>query len=287
MRKSTKAYAKINLYLDVTGRRPDGYHEILSIMQQVTLHDTVSVEICASETDEREISISCDDPQIPTDRRNIVWKCADEFFRYFKIGGVRTEIEIEKKIPQSGGLAGGSSDGAAVLKLLNELCGTNASEEELCKIGVKVGADIPFCIVGGSCVCRGIGEKLEKLHIPQPQYHVLIAASSEGVSTAKAYEMIDGIKETTRGSFDNVILSLREGRIPQNLYNKFEQVILPIHPSAANIRAEILSLGADSALMSGSGPSVFGLFLNEKSRNEAVLKLIKKGIKAYSCEVLG
>ena len=155
-----KAYAKINLSLDIVGVRDDGYHLIKTVMQSISLHDVISISEEGS-----EISITCNDPSVPCDERNIVYKCAKRFFEYWGIEfGVH--IDIQKNIPSQAGLGGGSADGAAVLVLLNRICGNPFSDEELCIIGAKVGADIPFCIVGGCVLCEGIGEVLTPISFP-------------------------------------------------------------------------------------------------------------------------
>ena len=274
------AYAKINLYLDVTGRRPDGYHDLLSVMQSVSLCDKVTV----MRTEETGIAVTCDDPAVPTDGKNIVVKCADAFFRRFGIGNPDIRIDIQKRIPSSAGLAGGSSDGAAVLRLLNELYGNPADTELLCVIGASVGADIPFCLIGGTCVCRGIGEILEPVPIPVPDYELLIAFPGEGVSTPAAFRLLDETPFTgSKPSHEAVLDDLRTGKLPRSLYNAFERAILPVHPGASALRKEIGKLGAEAVLMSGSGPSVFGLFSSAESRDRAAAELSKSGYRVHIC----
>ena len=292
MKKSIEAYAKINLYLKVCSRMANGYHEIESIMQTVSLSDTVTLELndkVSENSADNEIIITSDDASLPTDKSNIAYKCAKKYFSRTKIRGKIVQIHIEKRIPKSGGLAGGSTDGAAVLKLLNDMCGSHLSIAELCLVGAEVGADIPFCIVGGCCICRGIGDKLEKLEIPVPEYRVLIAESSEGVSTPEAYALVDNLntkktEETNDKSFGEVMLSLKNGEIPRTMYNSFENVILPIRHEAAQIKRGIISCGADIAMMSGSGPSVFGLFCDVEKLNAAQKHLRELGVRSHICE---
>ena len=274
---SINAYAKINLYLDVHEKRPDGYHDLDSVMQQVSLCDTVSAQRLDS-----GIAITCTEPFIPTDHRNIAYKCARAFFDTFKLNG-GVQIHIEKQIPAAAGLAGGSTDGAAVLTLLNRLYGTGADVDTLCEIGGKVGADIPFCIRGGTCICSGIGEILTPLTLPKPNYSVLIAFPGNGVSTAEAFRQLDSMPSDSAGhSLDDVLEPLKKGEIPVQLYNSFERAILPIHPSASIVKRLMLENGAASAMMSGSGPSVFGLFASSEQRDSAVKAL--EGIDLYPCE---
>lgn len=277
---TAKAYAKINLYLDVTGKRDDGYHNIKSIMQQVSLCDTVTV----TKTDSDCITVSCTDPSVPTDGKNIVHKCAARFFEHYGITDCGIHIHIEKNIPSCGGLAGGSTDGAAVLKLLNELYCVHADTDELCQIGVNVGADIPFCIVGGTCVCEGIGEILTPVAIPSPNYYVLISFPGEGISTPIAYKMLDEIERPgEHSSAEDVIEALKQKEIPKNLYNAFEFAVLPTHENARLVKKTMLDTGAISAMMSGSGSTIFGLFDSEASISACRTNLAKLGFSSHTC----
>ncbi len=278
-----KAYAKINLFLDVKRRRADGYHDIESVMQTVTLHDTVTVTRHPN-TAGREISVTCTDPAVPTDGRNIVWKCAERFFEHFGIDSYNIEIAIEKRIMAEAGLAGGSTDGAAALHLLNALFETGADTATLCEIGVKVGADLPFCIVGGTCKVEGIGEILTPLEIPHPRYKLVVAYPKKGVSTAEAYKKIDSLENRVPRTSDSVIEALEGGEIPRDMHNLFEDVVLPENGEAAAIRAKMYEIGAVSAMMSGSGPSIFGLFADEEACKSALIELQNRGIKAFACE---
>ncbi len=286
MVKSKKAYAKINYCLDVVGKRSDGYHDIVSVMQQTSLYDLVSLNLAKYSGGGNVIRISCDDKNVPCDRRNIAYKCAEKFFSYYNISGYAAEIAIEKHIPSAGGLAGGSSDGAAVLSLLGEMIGVDSSDGELYSIGASVGADIPFCIAGGCCVCRGIGERIEKIALPEMKFHILIAVDGDGVSTPEAYGLIDRMEKRGSADVDAVIDSLKSGEIPDRMYNIFEEVILPIRPCAAVLKEKIISLGGDGVMMSGSGPSIFGLFYDEAVRDYAYDRLRSENIRAYRCEAV-
>lgn len=285
MKYSTDAYAKINLYLDVKEKRPDGYHEIESIMQQVSLCDTITLEKNEFRGENR-IKVTCGDPSVPTDGKNIVWKCAEKFFTYFGIAEYDITIDIVKRIPSSAGLAGGSSDGAAVLKLLNEAFGVGAADEELCSIGAKVGADIPFCIVGGACVCRGIGEILTPLALPEQKYHVIVAyPNGGGVSTPEAYALLDNTPRD--GDFHSIVpilAQIRNGEAPRSLYNAFERAVLPVHDGARTLREKIAALGADTVMMSGSGPSVFAIFADEEAMRRALVTLENDSCRFFACK---
>ena len=286
MKKTAKANAKINLYLNVCGKREDGYHEIETVMQEISLCDEVSVEIIENKLGGNRIKLSSNDSRVPLNEKNIAYKCTAKFLEFTKKTGLDVHIHIEKRIPISGGLAGGSTDGAAVLKLLNDMTEPKLSESELCSIGVKAGADIPFCIVGGCCVCRGIGEKITKLSLCKPKYHVLIAPSGVGVSTPEAYGMIDSAELTSPCTAEDVVRDLAEGMIPSVLYNSFESVILPIRPAADKIKGMLLSLGADGVMMSGSGPTIFALFYDETKLKDAQRAMSGAGIKTYACDAL-
>ncbi len=282
--RTTKAYAKINLYLDVGYKRPDGYHDIESVMQRVSLFDYVTV-IRDTESTVRDIKICCTDKSLPTDGKNIAMKCAAAFLEKYNIDSEIT-IHIDKRIAVAGGLAGGSADGAAVLAILNFLFEKNVATAELCEIGAAVGADIPFCLVGGTCIARGIGEILTPVRIPHPSYHILICNAGEGISTAEAYAKLDETTNDTTHSIDDVLSSLSAGNIPVKLYNAFERVVLPAHDMASQIKQDMRSHGADAVLMSGSGPSIFGLFQSTDTRDAACEFFTSKGIRALPCEPL-
>lgn len=280
-----EAPAKINLYLAVGGKRPDGYHEIESVMQQIGLFDLVSVTRAPRAVGQR-IAVHCSDPAVPCDRRNIVWKCAETFLARFGIAEYDLFIDIEKHIPSSAGLAGGSSDGAATLKALNLLFGTHADGTTLSQIGAEVGADIPFCLTGGTCLCRGIGERIAPLSVPKPSYAVLVAFPGGGVSTPEAYRLLDENPRAGSPSPALLIDELNAGLLPHALHNDFERVILPRHPDAVRLRDRIRSLGAASVLMSGSGPSVFGLFPAFADAVSARNALRSDGIPAWAAKPL-
>ncbi|MCL2531439.1 MAG: 4-(cytidine 5'-diphospho)-2-C-methyl-D-erythritol kinase [Oscillospiraceae bacterium] len=184
MKHTYKAFAKINLLLDVTGRLSNGYHTVQMIMQSISLHDTVTVE----QTDEPGIAITCDVPSIPTDERNIVHKACKAF-------GLDSglHIHIEKKIPSQAGLAGGSADAAAVLTALRDMFKPGMPMEKLCEIGMQVGADVPFCLIGGCCYAEGLGEQLSPLPCLPRDYRIALVKPDFGVSTAQAYAALDSI----------------------------------------------------------------------------------------------
>lgn len=278
-----KAYAKINLYLDVMGQRPDGYHDIKSVMQQVSLHDDVTVH--RDGLPGIRLLDMCE--TLPSDENNIAYRCADVFLRHYDIReGV--SIRITKRIPISAGLAGGSTDGAAVLLALAELFSDTIPTDldTLCTLGSTVGADIPFCIVGGCALTLGIGDHITPLDYT-PDCRILVAKSGSGVSTPQAYRMLDEkygdrLKEDF-ADFGAFLASLQTNTLPPFLHNTFEDVILPLHEEAARIR-NILGENGGIPLMSGSGPSVFGLFTDDRQLQKACFELMKQHIEVYICD---
>ena len=282
---SDKAYAKINLFLDVTKKRDDGFHDIKSIMQSVSLYD--EIEICLS--DSSEDNIVCNIADIPTDSSNLVIKAADA---YRKETGKHfgANFKINKMIPSSAGLAGGSSDAAATLRILNELNSTPLNEAKMLEISASVGSDVPFCYVGGTVLCEGRGEILTRLN-NCPHLYVVIAIKGEGVSTPKAYRDIDemyGDFSVTRdgGCFEKVVSGLNESDvrlISCGIYNVFESVVVKKRPNVNLLKNIMDKNGALCSKMSGSGPSVFGIFSDEKSAKNAKNDLVLFGAKTYIC----
>lgn len=275
--------AKINLWLTVKGKRPDGYHEIESIMQTVTLFDTVTVT--KNDGGANNIAITCTNPDVPCDGRNLCHKAAVKFFEAAGISGYGISIHIEKRIPMAAGLAGGSTDGAAVLILLDKLYGNPFTEDELCAIGAKLGADIPFCIRGGSLIAEGIGEILTECS-PMPDCHMVIACGGEGVSTPWAYGLIDENPTPTSGDIAGLVDSLNSGDVDtacRKMRNDFESVVLPHREVARKIKEIMEKCGAKRAMMSGSGPSVFGVFESEDTAEKACECILKEGCFASVC----
>ena len=282
---SCKAFAKINLYLDVTKKRDDGFHDIKSIMQSVSLCD--DIEICLSEI--ADDTIECNIPDIPTDSSNLVIKAADSYRKATgKNFGAR--FKINKKIPSSAGLAGGSSDAAATLRLLNKLNREALSEAKMLEIAASVGSDVPFCYVGGTVLCEGRGEILTSLNTC-PTFHIVVAVKGEGVSTPKAYRDIDEIygdfsSSHDEGRLNNIMRGLEicdTSLICSGLYNIFESVVEKERPNVALLKKVMDKNGALCSMMSGSGPSVFGIFSDENSAEKAKNELLLSGASAYKC----
>lgn len=263
MSVKVKAYAKINLMLDIISTRKDGYHDLFMIMQSINLYDTVTI----SETKSKKITITCNIDDIPLDEKNIAYKAADAFFKANKIKNKGINIDIVKRIPHQAGLAGGSADGAAVLVALNELLGTNLSDDELCDIGVKIGADVPFCIKGGTLLAQGIGDVLHKVK-PLRKCFILIAKPDYGVNTGKAYALFDSNGKVHTPDKFGMLCAMQNrdlNEICAKMENVFEQFIEV--PNKVDIKEVMRNNGALSVCMSGSGPTVFGIF-DEKEKAE-------------------
>ena len=280
-------YAKINLHLDVTGILPRGYHSVNTVMQSVSLCDTVTLTKRADD----KINISCSVSDVPLGADNLAHKAAMAFRQRAAVC-LGADIHIEKRIPMAAGLAGGSADAAAVLRGMNELCGDLLSAEELCDIGSVLGADVPFCIV---CGCRFADGKGDLLHpFPSmPDCTVLIACGGEGVSTPMAYGMLDTLYDgfgENSGYVPRELDTLKEAcasgdahRVASAVYNIFESPILSVRPVAAQIKQTMLDCGALGAMMSGSGPSVFGIFEDEQSARLSADKIAQMGVVAHLC----
>ena len=264
------AYAKINLGLDITGRRSDGYHDLRMVMQTIDLHDVITIraipEINGSE-EEGNILVTCNDSSLPVDERNLAFRAAKLLFREFSITD-NLEIDIIKNIPVAAGLGGGSADAAAVLKGVNEFFGLGLSDEELMERGAELGADIPFLINGGTALAQGIGEILEPLGAPLG-LTAIVAVPDIMVSTKEVYEEYDRREFTgVHPDIDHLKAAIEMddiGCIPEFLGNVLESVTIPRYPVIDRIKEIMMSNGAAGALMSGSGPSVFGLFVDDAS----------------------
>lgn len=251
-----RSYAKINLTLDVLGRRPNGYHDIEMIMQTVSLCDIVHVTLA-----DRGIEISTNLRFLPNNEKNIAYMAAKEFYDYTGIRG-GCKINIHKNIPVAAGLAGGSGNAAAVLCSLNMLYNTGLSQEELCGIGVKLGADVPYCILCGTYLAEGIGEILTPLP-PMKDCTILMVKPQINVSTASIYNAIDAAEIDYKPDNKKMIQALENGSIKDiadNLSNVMGAVTQNMHPIVKGIKKKMIMNGAIGAEMSGSGPTVFGIF---------------------------
>lgn len=285
MKVKVKAYAKINLMLDIVNRRNDGYHDLFMVMQSISAHDNITVK----DNETKTISITCNKAGVPLDNKNIVWKIADEFFKYTNLENKGISIDIEKFIPQAAGLAGGSADGAAVLLALNKIYNTKLSEKQLCEIGVKVGADIPFCLTGGTLLAQGIGDVLNTLK-PLKKCFIVLAKPDFDVNTGEAYSNFDKYgKNHTPDKFG--MLCAMESRdlnaICPKMENVFEQFINV--PNRIEIKEVMKNNNALGVCMSGSGPTVFGVYENKEDAKKAVeeLKSLAKDVILCTPEKAG
>lgn len=275
------SYGKINLGLDVLYRRDNSYHEINTIMQQISLNDILTIKEI-----KKDIEIECNKEEVPLDSTNLVyhaWKKMQE-----KTGINRgIKVNIYKRIPVAAGLAGGSANAAAVLKGLNELWGLKLSEKELMEIGVEIGADVPYCIMGGTAFAEGIGEKLTKIRSFKDK-NVLLINPGIGISTAEVYKNIR-LNKQSHIDIKKIMSFIEEddiNSVAKSITNIMEEVVIEKTPIISEIKRDMLDYGALGSLMSGSGPTVFGLFEDldklqfckknlEKKYNKGVVLIVK------------
>lgn len=274
MKQTTQnAYAKINLTLDVTGKRPDGYHTVKMVMQSLELHDDLTVRRGTGQGIVMRSNVGF----LPNDDSNLAVRAAKLFREQTGVPDDGLAIELYKRIPVAAGLAGGSSDAAAVLRALNDLYETGLSAQELRDIGVKLGADVPYCIVGGSQLAEGIGEELTPLPA-MPACAAVICKPPFSVITAKVYARMNGGKLDFRPDTAGMLAALEAGDyagICHRLYNVMEAVTGGDYAEIGQIKNILLDNGADGALMSGSGPTVFGLFTSDERAQAAAEPLQK------------
>lgn len=286
-----KSYGKVNMSLDVTGKRDNGYHDIETVMQKISLFDDVTVSWIKKDCEEVEIILTCDKKYLPTDSRNLAFAAAQIMVRKFssKVGGGAVKIHIDKHIPVSAGLAGGSGNGAAVIVALNRLWELKLDTKELCILGAELGADVPFCILSqntryGCALCKGTGTELTPLK-SRFKAAVLLVKPRFGVSTAEVYQGIDECSINKRPN--NAVLT--EGinknlknEIYENMVNVLEEYTLNRYQEVRDIKKIIAEqTSADKVLMTGSGPTVFALFRNVKSAKKACTDMRKKGYLSY------
>ena len=278
------AFAKINIFLDVTAKMPDGFHDIKSVMQSVDLCDRLEIDCKRSEHTEISISVEGGDA-VPADENNLVCRAA---LAYLRRAGVSATVRIKlyKHIPVGAGLGGGSADAAAALRGMNRALAA-LDEEALIELSAEIGSDVPFCLRGGTALCLGRGEKME----PAPALsgvHTVVAIGEGRVSTPAAYRALDALyNDFKNGSpavgeerYSELLAALAAGKIPTRLYNVFEDAVIPTLPEIADIKSALSELGAVCTLMSGSGSAVFGFFPDEASARTAARALSDGGIFA-------
>lgn len=275
-----KVAAKINLMLDILKRLDNGYHSLFMIMQSVDLFDIVTVE----KNNLNEIIIECDKEGVPCNEKNIAYKCAVKFLEYCNITDKGITIKIEKNIPMAAGVAGGSADGAAVIHCLNKIYNANLSQKELCEIGNRVGADIPFSLTGGTAVALGTGNVIAPVK-DLPDCWIVLAKPQQDVSTPEAYAQFDALTRVRHFDRVSMIDAVSNGdyeKICSLCGNVFEQAVEV--PKRPHIKGIMRKCGADVACMSGSGPTVFGLFSDENKAKDCYEKLSNKYNQVYICK---
>lgn len=271
-----KAPAKINLTLDVLGKRDDGYHEVEMVMTTVDLADRIEI----TDKKENSISILSHNRFVPDDERNLAYKAASLLKQKFKIQ-TGVNIKIEKNIPVAAGLAGGSSDAAATLKGLNQLWNLSLTIDELAQIGAEIGSDVSFCVYGGTALAKGRGEIIQPLPAP-PKCWVILAKPSIGVSTSEVYGKLN-LSRLVHPDTKKMIEAIKTRNYEQmceNLGNVLESVTLNLYPEVKQIKSYMKRFGADAVLMSGSGPTVFGLV-----RYDSRLQRIYNGLRGFCNQV--
>lgn len=266
-----KAYAKINLTLDVLGKRADGYHELKSVMQTVSLHDDIEIDVGTME----DWKLICSREDIPCDARNLAWKAAKLYFDEIKLDPQGLTIRMEKRIPSGAGMGGGSADAAAVLRALNRYFGEILSLEELAQLSEKIGSDIPFCVLGGTRMCEGRGEIMRRL--PDCPKCMIVGCKPEfSVSTPELFRKIDSVQIMEHPDNDAMEIAIASGdvrMVAQQIYNVFDPVVSEMHPEIDHIKGICNAHGALASQMTGSGSVVFAVMPDLSSANHAIQEL--------------
>lgn len=269
MKFQIKAYGKINLGLDVLGKLPNGYHEVRMVMQTVGIYDELTFE-----RTESGIEVTADAAELPTGEDNLIYKAARLMKdRYHIREGIR--IHLQKNIPIAAGMAGGSTDAAAAMKGISRLFGLDIGLLELMEAGVEIGADVPYCVIGGTALAEGIGEKLTPLELA-PECYVLVAKPAVNVSTKYVYEHLDMGKIEKHPDIDGMVEAIGIGSLQgilDRMGNVLETVTIPEYPVIGRLKQRMKELGAVNSLMSGSGPTVFGIFLERRAAQMALDRL--------------
>ena len=276
------AYAKLNLTLDILGKRPDGYHEMKMVMQTISLHDDVTVAL----TDGKGITCRVDGAALPCDERNLAVKAARAFCEAMDYGG-SIDIALIKRIPSEAGMAGGSADAAAVLRALRDLVSPALTDERLEQIGAAVGSDVPFCIRGGTQLAEGRGEKLTVLK-PAPRFFVAVCKPDFPISTPALFARVDGVTLSNRPDTDAMLSAIECGNadaLYENVSNVFEQALDgEQRERIETIKCDLLAYGAKTSAMTGSGSAVFGLFREEDVCRSACRALQNERVMTFCTE---
>lgn len=281
---SCKSYGKINLMLNISGKREDGYHNIETVMQTVSLYDLMTVAL----KKEPGIKVACDLPYIPCDSRNVAYKAAEIFF---DAAGIKAgaDISIKKSIPVGGGMGGGSANAATVLDCLNTLCGKPLDRQKLHELAYSLGADVPFCLERGTFLAEGIGEKLTRLP-DMPKCHIVVCKPKASVSSKAAYQMYDDSGVGDNYDSAAMVRALEQGDInmvAKAMGNSFEAPISAAYPEIAAVKKQLLDNGAMAAAMTGSGSVVFGLFKHAGRAHSAKYVLRLLGYRTYCVSPVG
>ena len=284
MTEKALAYAKINISLDIVSKMPDGYHNLKTVMQTVSLADEITIECTPGEG----ISIKAGLPYLPGDERNIAAKAARAFYDHTGIQDNHTHIEIKKNIPVCAGLGGGSTDGACVLRMLDKMFGTRLGRETLERLGNTIGSDVPFSIDGGTKLAEGRGEKLTNLP-SMPHCYVVICKPPFSCSTPELFKLVKCEKIHARPDTDGIVKALEEGNlgaIARRMYNVFEDILPRGKQEIEEIKSTLLDNNALGAVMTGSGPSVFGLFEDKADAQNAYEQLKENYKDCYIAETV-
>jgi 4-diphosphocytidyl-2-C-methyl-D-erythritol kinase len=266
------AYAKVNLALDVLRRREDGYHDVCMIMQNLSLYDTLTFTM--EEADTLAITLSCDKEFVPCDERNLIYKAIVLMGETYHLTG-HIHVELVKRIPVEAGMAGGSTDCAAAFHAMRELYGLDVSDQELMKLGVKLGADVPYCIMAKTALSEGIGEVLTEV-APLPDCYVVVSKPTISVSTKMVYENLHANELQHHPDVAGMIEALKQGDlsgVASRMENVLETVTTKLYPQIEEIKQSMKESGAENAIMSGSGPTVFGLYREKAIAEQAAEKI--------------
>lgn len=281
---NVKAYAKLNLCLDVGGKLENGYHEIATVMQSIDLYD--DIEICFNQG--TEISAQSNLCYLPKGDKNIAVKAVRLFFEASGISPCGCEIRIHKRIPVCAGMAGGSTDGAAVLRALNTEFSAGMTQKELEKLSEKLGSDVPYCVSGGTKLCTGRGEIMEDLK-PLPRCWAVVCKPPFPISTAELFNVADSVPIKHRPDLDGILKAIEQGclkSVAHRMYNVFEDMLPPRCSEIGVIKSKLLDLGALGASMTGTGSAVFGLFDDTSAAEKAFISLKKQYQECFLTKTL-
>jgi len=277
-----KAYAKLNLTLDVLGKRADGFHDLKSVMQTVSLHDPVELDLGTGEP----WKMICDREDIPCDARNLAWKAAAAFFAYVDRDPGGITIRIQKNIPSGAGMGGGSADAAAVLRMLNRHYGNSLPPEELAALGGTIGSDVPFCVLGGTVMCEGRGEIMRR--VPEMPKCIILGCKPEfSVSTPVLFRKIDSVDICHHPDNDGMEKALASGdlnMVAEKICNVFDPVVSADHPEISYIKMVCNACGALASQMTGSGSVVFAIMPDMESAEKAMAQLKETYSRVFLAE---